>query len=162
MNQEGLFLEVINEGAAADVTARIELVSGRDKAYFLKGAAPKFEGYPAVWQSTGRPATRLVAGGTDRIFLGRIETNAPAVPLESIFKLAYYDAAAGGVEEYATTGWLEGVAVISPPHLELRVTVSAAKRSCVTTFTLDPDDPKVLRDETPFSRGLAGIRVDHF
>src|SRR5439155_15885375 len=117
-NKDGLFLDVTNYGPAGEFGAWIELVAGRDKAYALNENGPNFDCYAAVWESTGRPTSLLTAGASDRLVIGRIETNAPALPLASVCRLAYYDGKLRGRRWYGTTGLLEDGSGIGPSPLE--------------------------------------------
>jgi hypothetical protein len=87
------------------------------------------------------------------------------LPAAHTFRMAFYDELNRCFAEYGTTGWLDGIAGIAPPRLELRVTLSPTSGSpeavYVNTFVVDADDLKMLRDERPFTTGYAGIRVWH-
>jgi hypothetical protein len=164
VNKEGMFLEVANLGRPADFSARIELIAGIDKVHRLDGSLD-FQDYAGVWERSRGPTTALAEGERDRLIVGRVEGGPPHLPAAHTFKMAFFDEFSACFAEYGTTGWLDGIAGIFPPRLELRVTISSSRgpgKPYVNTFVVDADDPKMLRDETPFTTGYAGIRVWHY
>lgn len=165
INREGLFLEVRNEQAADTFEAHLELIDGLESVSRLyEPIDPRH--YRGIWVASGTPATYLRKGEKDLLRIGRIEIGPDHMPAARRYKMAFFDEARPGLDEYGSTGWIEGKASVVPPRLELRVTIRstapAPLRTYINNFVLDADDPKVLRDEKPFTTGFTGIRVGHF
>jgi hypothetical protein len=165
VNRGGLFLEVRNEQAPDIFIAEIELVDGLESVFSLSEPIDPRK-YRGVWVASGTPASLLGRGEKDQIWIGRIEIGPDHMPAARRFRVAFFDEARQVLSEYGSTGWLDSTANVVPPRLELRVTISSVgadpMRSYCNNFVLDADDPKVLRDEKPFTTGFTGIRVGHF